>query len=117
MIGFSTSRSHTSCLGERTAGPADWPWRLQAQRYLCVCTYRQRKDSRICYTINPGEVTCVYVSMNKQMQVENVDLISMLFFLNQVLMQRVICEVRALAVLPTKELAQQVGTKKELSII
>lgn len=32
-------------------------------------------------------------------------------------MQRVICEVRALAVLPTKELAQQVGTKKELSIM
>lgn len=27
-------------------------------------------------------------------------------------MQRVICEIRALAVLPTKELAQQVGTKK-----
>lgn len=25
-------------------------------------------------------------------------------------MQRVVCEVRALAVLPTKELAQQVGT-------
>lgn len=60
---------------------------------------------------------CDYVSMNKQMQVENVDLISMFFFKNQVLMQRVICEVRALAVLPTKELAQQVGTKKELSII
>lgn len=39
------------------------------------------------------------------------------FFKNQVLMQRVICEVRALAVLPTKELAQQVRTKKELSII
>lgn len=62
---------------------------------------------------------CVYVSMNKQMQVENVDLICMFgfFFKNQVLMQRVICEVRALAVLPTKELAQQVRTKKELSII
>lgn len=60
------------------------------------------------------------MSMNKQMQVDNVDLISMfcLFvFKNQVLMQRVICEVRALAVLPTKELAQQVGTKKELSVI
>lgn len=46
------------------------------------------------------------------MQVENADSISMFvfFFLTQVLMQRVVCEVRALAVLPTKELAQQVGT-------
>lgn len=48
------------------------------------------------------------------MQVQNVDSHSMgcffLFVFNQVLMQRVVCQVRALAVLPTKELAQQVGT-------
>lgn len=46
------------------------------------------------------------------MQVENADSLSMFVFsfLTQVLMQRVVCEVRALAVLPTKELAQQVGT-------
>lgn len=30
------------------------------------------------------------------------------YFCHQVLMERVVCEVRALAVLPTKELAQQV---------
>lgn len=63
MIDFSTSRSHTNCFGERKAGPADWPRRLQAQRYLCICTYRQRKDSRVCYTSNPGEMTCVFMCL------------------------------------------------------
>lgn len=110
MTVFSTSRSHTSCLGECTAGPADWPRRLQAQGYLCVCTNRQRKDPCICCTSNSGEVTCVYEQTNASGAWKFTCMFWGGFF--QVLMQRVICEVRALAVLPTKELAQQVGTKK-----
>lgn len=52
---LSTSRGHPCHFGERTAEPADWPRRLQAQRYLCICTNRQWKDSCIRHTCNPGE--------------------------------------------------------------
>lgn len=118
----STKGGHPGHLGERTAGAADWTRRLQAQRYLRVCTHRQWQDSCICHTCHTGELptisfgqdmhtTCVGSAACVCVKKEHVE---RLFrwtedvFYHQVLMERVVCEVRALAVLPTKELTQQV---------
>lgn len=118
----SAKGGHPGHLGERTAGAADWTRWLQAQRYLRVCTHRQWQDSGICHTCHTGELptisfgqdmhtTCVGSAACVCVKKEHVE---RLFrwtedvFYHQVLMERVVCEVRALAVLPTKELTQQV---------
>ncbi len=54
-------------------------------------------------TVRTGTTACVQDAVETHIHV---------FLYHQVLMERVVCEVRALAVLPTKELAQQVQTFK-----
>lgn len=51
----SASRGHPSHTWKCTPRAADWPRGLQAQRYLCVCTHGQRKDSCFCHTCPTGE--------------------------------------------------------------
>lgn len=104
---YSSSRSHTSRLRECTARAADWTRWLQAQRHLCVRTYGQWQDSFICHTGHTGKLFLHAVDEGYERDKgcrysESKDVC------HQVLMERVVCEVRALAVLPTKELAQQV---------
>lgn len=105
----SASRGDPSHLGEHKAGPAGWTRRSQAQRHLCVCTNRQWEDSCICHTCHTGELPAS--SFKHLIRMVTVSLQGKeCCFYPQALMERVVCEVRALAVLPTKELTQQVRT-------
>lgn len=55
----SSSRGDPRCPGECEFGASDRSRRLQAQRHLCVCAYRKRKDAGVCYTCHTGVALCI----------------------------------------------------------